>query len=114
MATLELDRLEALAAALCGQPVAVRFEDLRFLGLLGAVKREPDGTRVLAGGPNDGGAVRLYTLVADAWEQASSPVFHTTGRNGTDVAISADGRTIAASAPYEHGGAGEVCLYDVP
>jgi hypothetical protein len=73
-----------------------------------------DGDRLIAGGPAAGGSARMYTLVSETWVLATTPTFGTGGREGTTVAISADGATLGVGAPYAFAGDGEVCLYDVP
>lgn len=82
-----------------------------------AVAISADGTRVLAGGPNGTGVVRLFTLVQGAWVQAGPDFGSMSDRSGAAVALSADGRTAAVGAPYADSPgnqSGAVRLYDLP
>lgn len=72
---------------------------------------------MIAGGPPSS-VVRYYTLAADTWTLATTPVFAADGRAGQWVAISADGLTAAVGATYHRGSAGNasgvVRLYALP
>jgi Bacterial Ig-like domain (group 3) len=83
-------------------------------GLGSSVAVSADGETAVVGAPlAAGGAAHVYQESGGSW--SSTPVASFTGSSGEglggSVAVSADGRTLALSAPAAGGGAGAVYVY---
>jgi hypothetical protein len=83
-----------------------------------SVALSADGRTALIGGPGDhvgGGAVWVFVRLRSTWTQRGRKLVGTgaTGhaRQGSSVALSADGRTALIGGPADHGGAGAVWVF---
>ena len=87
-----------------------------------AVALSADGTTAFVGAPLNGGTLfgagAIYVFhvsAADAWASSSTPTATVTVNHnvflGSGLAVSADGTTLVAGAPYHNGGAGGAYVF---
>jgi Histone H3 K4-specific methyltransferase SET7 N-terminal len=83
-----------------------------------SVALSADGNTAIVGGPYDNsfiGAVWVYTRSGDIWTQQGSKLVGTgaveSARQGTSVALSADGNTAIVGGPYDNSFIGAVWVY---